>query len=137
MNILKFKLTLIYNGKMYSNYGEKMKHLFLTSVIVSLFVLGCSQKKETAETNAWKKFNTIPTYNSVAKNKKPLQENEVIEPPAEMPLVVSVTFNDGYNDAINNSKVNARLNNQREYSEGFKEGSKDRKEGTKKRLIVK
>ena len=35
---------------MYSNYGEKMKHLFLTSVIVSLFIFGCSQKKETAET---------------------------------------------------------------------------------------
>lgn len=117
-----------------------MKQFIFGIVIVLLFLIGCSQKRETIETNTWDKFKEIPTYKKATKTNRITSISEVNEdtnaPPAEMPLVVSTLFHDGYNDAINSSKPTARVNSQKDYLEGFQEGIKDKKDGIKKRLIV-
>lgn len=115
-----------------------MKQFIFVIVIGFLFVLGCSQKRDTIETNTWDKFKEIPTYKTTTKVNKITSISDTYEdtnfPPAEMPLVVSTSYRDGYNDAISSSK--AKVSNQKDYLDGFREGIKDKKDGIKKRLIV-
>ena len=117
-----------------------MKQLIFILVVGFLFLVGCSQKKETIETNTWNKFKEIPTYKTVSKTNKISSLSDHNEdvglPPAEMPLVVSMSYHDGYNDAMNSIKSVPKVSSQKDYLDGLQDGIKDKKDGIKKRLIV-
>lgn len=116
-----------------------MKQYIFGIIVVFLFFVGCSEKKENIDSNTWNKFSEIPSYISVKRSNKITSETNIEDnetPPADMPLVVSVSFHAGYQDAMNTAKPTARVSNQKDYLQGFREGSRDRELGVRKNLIV-